>query len=150
MNKSIGDESEQITCREATYESVRNTGCPYFPYFGESKHQFTEAASSLLRELSDEYRVGSWSCMELSNGAWYVYPLDCETMCLKDGDGGLHLMSADGAGLAVTAYLVNQLSWMYHEDGQAEESMVASDHFHNLREFYFEHPDAAAIFNVVN
>lgn len=150
MNKSIEVEPEQMTCREASYESIRNAGFPYFPCFGESKHPFTEAASTLLRELCDEYRAGSWSYMELSNGAWYVYPLDCETMFLKDGDGALHRMSPDGVGLAVTAYLVNHLQWMYHEEGQTEESMVASDHFYKLRDFFFEHRDAAAIWNIVD
>lgn len=150
MNSAIGEESEKIKCSETSFQEIEATGCPYFPCFSENNHCFENAVFSVMRELCDSYDGGDWSSLKLSNGAWYMALLDCESIFLKDGDGELHQMSGDGAGLAVTAYLVNHLSWMYQQEGQTDESIAAANHFSKLRDFYLQHRDAAAIWKVLD
>lgn len=143
------NETDLISRQETSYDNLCSMDCPYFPAFGPMAF-FENAIFDLMRKLCSDYHGGGWSYFELSNGGWYMAPDDEEEYILEDWAGRPCVLSADGAGLAITMYLVNHLSWMYHHEGQPVKSKAADDHYHALRFFSYQHPDMVAIWEVLD
>lgn len=88
-----------------------------------------------------EYHGGYWNMYELSNGGYYTAP-DGEYMyhvtCENFWEGNL---SSDALGITVCLYAFSRLS--YSENPVFGKLMA--EHYYWLREFIYEHPEAAGI-----
>lgn len=142
-------ETAPLTRRKMTDKEVLRLKTAYYPFIGPQQ-SFEATVFGLLGEWCPEYSGGLWTYYVLSNGAWYLAPNGSEAYGLKDIDGQVHTMSSDGAGLTATLYLVNHLSWMFHDTGEPVKSQAATDHYHALRMFTYPHADARAIWKVLD
>ncbi|WPU57058.1 antirestriction protein [Stenotrophomonas acidaminiphila] len=122
---------------------------PYFPYIGPGL-PFENVLYKKMGELCPAYTGGCWSYHVLSNGAWYMAPDEDGIYELTNWEGKRYPMSKDGAGLAVTQYLVNHLSWYYLEKGHNLARYAAIAHFDALQEYRRQHPDGEAIYWVLD
>lgn len=117
---------------------------PYFPYIGPGL-PFENVLYKKMGELCPAYTGGCWSYYSLSNGGWYMVPDDHDTYELTNWEGKRYPMSKDGAGLTVTQFLVNHLSWYYHQKGDDEARRAAIANFEALQEYSRQHPDGETI-----
>ncbi|GEM_PF-2372196 len=132
-----------ITCRLMSDDEVLGFETPYYPFFG-SMCSFEQQIFRAMGELCPEYTGGLWSYHMLSNGGWYMAP-EAATFSIADWEGTRHPMSSDVAGLAITQYVVNHLSWYFHEKHDQVAKNAAIAHFDALQAYTATHPDAAAI-----
>lgn len=100
---------------------------------------------AMTSKLSDDYNGGYWNFYALSNGGLYMAP---------DGDGRYRVvsengyecsMSADALGITACLYAYSHLSF-----GGDDFSDTCARHYHCLREFMLDHPEARAIFGVID
>ncbi len=140
---------ERITRRKMTDRESLDLQTLYYPYAVPGL-PFEACIFNLMKQLCAEYTGGSWEYYVLSNGAWYLAPTEPGPYRLKDVGGRAHAMSGDGAGLTVTLYLVNHLSWHFHSEGQLAKSTAAADHYHALRMYTYPHVDAGSIWKVLD
>lgn len=147
---AVPTEPAPLTRRKMKYREVLNFSTPYYPMFGPLQF-FETAVFAALGSWCKAYDGGSWTYYMLSNGAWYLAPSDdSHDYPSKDFYGCKHSMSADGAGLAATLYVVNMLSWKFHEAGDKVRCAAAAEHYHALRMYTYTHPDAVAIWRVLD
>jgi hypothetical protein len=107
-------------------------------HFGRYLVAMEDAVYSWLRELSEDYSGGYWHFYELSNGGFYMAP-ECESLRIRVAGNGLEgLMSGDAAGITACLFALSHLSFRIPND-------TFSHHYHELREFAIQHPEAAAI-----
>lgn len=97
-----------------------------------------------MRSINPEYRGGFWHFYELSNGGFYM-ALDTEgpLRCEVDGNGYSGALTADALGIIATLFALSHLSFEISDDRIAE-------HFHLLRDFAAEHPEASDIFQAID
>lgn len=146
---AMSPEPSPITRRLMTDQEALSLHTPYYPFYGNDGI-FEVAVFHLMGKLCSSYTGGQWNYYVLSNGAWYMAPEEPGPWTLVDIDGRAFEMSGDGAGLAVTLYVVNHLSWMFHAAGQKESCEAAADHYHALRMYTYPHADAVAIWRVLD
>jgi hypothetical protein len=96
-----------------------------------------------MSQFASTYDGGSWDFFELSNGGLYMSPPGEEFELRVDSNGFQGRMSADAAGIAVCLFAFSHLSFEYTTD-------VFSQHFHWLRNYALDHPEASAIFAAVD
>jgi hypothetical protein len=97
----------------------------------------------LMAQFAKTYTGGLWRFVELSNGGFYMSPPD-ETYELRIHSNGFEgRMSADAAGITVCLFTFSHLSFEYATD-------VFAEHFHWLRDFAMDHPEAGVIFEAID
>lgn len=90
--------------------------------------------------LSRDYNGGYWHFYALSNGGFYMAPASeaiFDVSCENGFDGKL---SADALGITACLYAFSHLSF-----GEGEFAQTCAQHYHWLRDFMMEHPEARAI-----
>ena len=92
-------------------------------------------------ELSSDYRGGYWAFYALGNGGFYTAPDDDRMFAVSCKNGYEGTMSADALGITACLYAFSRLSFVASE-GIAR---VYARHYHLLRDYVMEHPEAAAI-----
>ena len=97
--------------------------------------------------LSLDYRGGCWAMFELSNGALYIAPETEQAFRVVAENGFDGTMSADAFGVTVCLYVFSLASFDHRKPRLAER---CAEHFHRLREFAFDHPEAGAIFGATD
>lgn len=138
-----------ITSRLMTDAEAVRLETPYYPLVSPGV-AFEPVLYRKMSEICPDYTGGRWSYHVLSNGAWYMAPDEDGTYELTNWEGKRYPMSKDGAGLAVTQYLVNHLSWYYLEKGHNLARYAAIAHFEALQEYRRQHPDGEAIYWVLD
>jgi hypothetical protein len=101
---------------------------------------------SIMGELCNDYTGGYWDFFELTNGGFFMAPkVSPETQfnIQCDGNGYDGHMSAEAAGITVTLFAMSRLSFRYQAD-------TFADHFHWLRDFVSDHPEASEIFAAID
>jgi len=101
---------------------------------------------SLAEEMGHEYRGGLWKFFTLSNGGFYMSP-DFDglfTVSCENGFSGP--MSADALGITACLYAYSHLSFTDNE-ALAE---VCARHYHWLREYALDHPEAGGILAAID
>jgi hypothetical protein len=96
-----------------------------------------------MSQFASTYDGGIWQFFELSNGGLYMSPPEDEYELRIDSNGFQGRMSADAAGIAVCLFAFSHLSFEYTTD-------IFSRHFHWLRDFAIDHPEASAIFAAID
>lgn len=96
-----------------------------------------------MSRFAGAYSGGCWRFFELGNGGFYMSPPDAAYEIHIDSNGFQGRMSADAAGIAICLFAYSQLSFEFATD-------VFAEHFHWLRDFAWDHPEAGAIFQAID
>jgi len=96
-----------------------------------------------MSRFARTYSGGYWRFVELSNGGFYMSPPDEAYELCIDSNGFEGRMSADAAGITVCLFTFSHLSFNYTTE-------VFSQHFHWLRDFALDHPEASLIFEAID
>lgn len=112
-------------------------------HFGRHMLTVESRIYDLMAQFAKAYRGGYWGFFELSNGGFYMRPPEgtYEIRIYSNGFSG-H-MSADAAGITVCLFAFSHLSF------ECSGPMFA-EHFHWLREFSLNHPEASVIFAAID
>lgn len=95
---------------------------------------------TMAERIAPEYSGGYWAFHELGNGGFYMAPSGealLDVICENGFEGKL---SPDALGITACLYAYSHLSF---GDGRFAET--CAEHYHLLREFMFEHVEAAGI-----
>ncbi len=96
-----------------------------------------------LSQFCAAYDGGVWNFYELSNGGFYMSPPEGTYELIIDSNGFRGSLSADAAGIAVCLFAFSHLSFEYTTD-------IFGRHFHWLREYATDHPEAGVIFSAID
>ena len=97
-------------------------------------------------KMAEEYRGGYWHFYTLSNGGFYMAP---------DGDESFHVicancyeddLSADALGIVACLTAYSHLSF----SREIAFARTCAEHYHPLRDYMFEHPEARAILGAID
>lgn len=128
-------------------------------HFGPRRYLKGEnAVYNWMGALCPDYRGGYWEFLELSNGSFYMRPVDCPPRACPPGTTSASLphrmlvrvesnsfegdVSADAAGIIATLFALNHLVC-----GGAEE---LTDKYYALREFALRHPENTSILGAID
>lgn len=100
---------------------------------------------AMTSKLSDDYGGGYWNFYALSNGGLYMAPDGDGTYQVVSENGYECSMSADALGITACLYAYSHLSF-----GGDDFSDTCARHYHRLREFMLDHPEARAIIGVID
>lgn len=95
--------------------------------------------------LSPDYHGGYWHMYRLGNSGFYMAP-DAEAFRVVCPNGYEGTLSGDAFGIVVCLYAYSELSFT----GVPELAEACAEQYHRLREFIFEHPEAAAILGAID
>ena len=94
----------------------------------------------ITERMAESYNGGYWDFYTLSNGGFFLAPsgddvfhVICDNMFEND-------LSGDALGITVCLYAYSHLSFTDGRFGR-----VCACHYHRLREYMFEHPEANLI-----
>lgn len=114
-------------------------------HFGQHVIEFENTVYDLMSRVARDYRGAVWRFYELSNRGLYMAPRYEGTFrFVVDKDRYLGQMSADGAGITVCLFAYKLLSFRHAGDDPF------GDHFHRLKEFAMQHPEAVEIFAAID
>ena len=110
--------------------------------FGASAFAFKvePAIFDMAGMLSTEYRGGYWDFYHLSNGGWYMSPSSETIYTISSMNGFTGKVSGDALGITACLFAFSHLS--FGRDAAAE---LCAEHYHLLRDFAMDHPEAMAI-----
>jgi len=97
----------------------------------------------LMHQFANSYSGGLWRFYELSNNGFYMAPPE-ETYDFCIPSNGFHgQLKADAAGITICLFAFSLLSFEYTNE-------VFAKHYHWLRDFAVDHPDAGLIFEAID
>lgn len=94
----------------------------------------------IASRLSSDYQGGYWEFYVLSNGGFYMAPVQDAPFQVQAQNGFLGTLSPGAFGIAVCMYAYSGLS--FGEDVFAE---TCAEHYHLLREYALDHPEVGSI-----
>ncbi len=101
---------------------------------------------NVTNTIADEYHGDYWDFYALSNGGFYmamhsdtIYQVECE-------NGFVGKLSATALGITACLYTYSHLSFC----DNIELSEICSAQYHLLREYMFEHKEAALILGAID
>jgi hypothetical protein len=112
-------------------------------HFGMHMLTVESRVYEFMSQFASTYNGGMWQFFELSNGGLYMSPPGEEFELRVDSNGFQGRISADAAGIAVCLFAFSHLSFEYTTD-------IFSRHFHWLRNYAMDHPEASAIFAAID
>jgi hypothetical protein len=141
-----------LTCTAAQVTANAIPGCRRAEYiagiFGASfSFQIEPRIFMTAESLSHSYRGGCWEMYALSNGGFYMAPETHRVFPVSAANGFEGVMSADAFGITVCLYVFSLASFDRRKPRLAS---TCAEHFHMLREFAADHPEAAAIFGATD
>ena len=111
-------------------------------YFPLQLEPFLYAITS---KLSEDYSGGYWHFYHLGNGGFYMAPDSAGKFQVAGENGHECFMSGDALGMTAFLYAYSHLSF-----GQGDFADVCAQHYHLLREYMFEHPEARDILRAID
>jgi Antirestriction protein len=113
-------------------------------FFGRHMMRGEAAVYSWASMLSVDYQGGTWAFYRLSNGGFYMAPTSPDKFRVECAGNGFNgVLSADATGVVVTLFALCHLAEIVQEDR-------IIDHYHALREFALDHPEALQIFRAID
>ena len=137
---SIDDNSNARIGADPIGEAARPEALPR--HFGRLMLVFENAVFDWMGKLCPTYSGAYWNFYELSNGGFYMAPQGGSRR-LSVENGFDAEMSADAAGITVCLFACSHLSFRYDD-----EKLVR--HFHWLRDFALDHPEARLILAAID
>ena len=95
----------------------------------------------LIAELAPAYNGGYFDFYGLSNEGFYMAPSSDEDFAVICENGFVGTLSADALGITACLYAYSHLSF----SGNEYLARMCAEHYHLLREFMMDHPEAGAI-----
>jgi hypothetical protein len=95
--------------------------------------------------MAENYSGGQWDFFTLSNGGFYMHPRADEPFNISCENGHEGSLSGDALGIVVCLYAYSHLSF---SGGGFDE--VCAEHYHLLRAFALDHPEAGGIFSAID
>ena len=135
------DESTPVVARQIP--EARRMGT-LARYFGLRALTVENAVYDFMGQMAPDYQGGYWQFYELDNGGFYMATEGSSYRFSVEGNGYQGMLSAEAAGITVCLFAYSHLSFRYPRDG------VFSDHFHRLRAYASQHPEAGAIFGAID
>lgn len=126
----------------ATNQRVKVTACLFglnFPM------RLEPAVFSIAGNLARKYDGGFWEFYTLSNGGFYMAPAAEVQFSISSENGYEGSMSGDALGITACLYAYSHLSF-----GEGAFAETCAEHYHLLREWMFEHAEAAAILQAID
>jgi hypothetical protein len=135
------NEATKIAAREVS----TNERIDVLPrHFGAAMLTVENAIFAFMRSLCPQYSGGHWAFYELSNGGFYMAPQGPNHWAIHvDGNAYDGEMTADAAGITACLFALSHLSFQVQSDRIGE-------HYHLLRDFAVDHPEAGAIFAAID
>ncbi|KGT86865.1 antirestriction protein [Erwinia typographi] len=97
-----------------------------------------------------DYSGGEWAFMRLAGTGGYMVP-PAGTWCFENPDNGaVAVVSADAAGIIITALVLNHRSHLYARHDQEALCAHFTLRWRQLMDFAETHPEAAAIFRALD
>lgn len=100
---------------------------------------------AITDNIAEQYNGGYWAFYALSNGGFYMAPQSEVTFKVSCQNGYEGLMSADALGITACLYAYRHLSF----SGKNGFDQTCAGQYHLLRDYMFEHPEAAAILGAI-
>lgn len=112
--------------------------------------QFESAVYLWMRSLAPDYSGGHWNFHELSNGGFYMAPSKSRNFQMRSPNYAQYEVSMDAAGIIATMFALNEIinRIAFDEEQDPPEHLVEGYYF--LRDFIVDHPEAAAIFALID
>lgn len=117
--------------------------------FGNKYLIVESSVFTMAQRILPAYFGGYWDFIKLANGGFYMAPrFDGLARLSVAGNGFEGEVSSDAAGIVVCMMTYSSLSFSLQHDTEAHERIV--QHFHKVREYVGEHPEASAIFAAID
>ena len=100
---------------------------------------------SFAGKLSEDYTGGYWQFYSLSNRGFYMAPDDDHIYRVACENGFHGQLSAGALGITACLYAYSHLSF-----GDGAFTETCAQHYHWLREYMFEHPEAREILRAID
>jgi hypothetical protein len=101
---------------------------------------------TITDNIADEYNGGYWEFYTLSNGGLYMAPHSDTPFNVSCENGFEGVLSADALGIAACLYAYSLLSF----NGKSGFDETCAQHYHLLRDYMLDHPEAGAIFGAID
>jgi hypothetical protein len=101
---------------------------------------------AIAGSMAPVYQGGYWLFYTLSNGGFYMAPHSERQYQVSCDNGFEGQLSADALGITACLYAYSHLSFSDNQN-YAE---VCAQHYHLLREFMLEHPEAGNILRAID
>jgi len=93
-------------------------------------------------KIASEYNGGYWEFYSLSNGGFYMAPHSDTPFDVSCDNGYEGVLSADALGVTACLYAYSHLSF--------SDASTFAEHYHWLRDYMLEHPEAEAILGAID
>jgi hypothetical protein len=100
---------------------------------------------TMAERIAPEYSGAYWTFHTLGNGGFYMNPRSDTLFSIRCENGYEGKLSPDALGITSCMYAFSHLSF---GDGKLAEA--CAEHYHLLREYLFEHPEAKAILRAID
>ncbi len=124
---------QQLNDAERVTDTAKLFGM-YFPL------RLEPTVFAMADRLAADYSGGYWDFYALTNGGFYMARSTDRTYTVTAENGYEGVLSADALGITACLYAYSHLS--FTNDHFAE---VCAEHFHLLREYAMDHPEARVI-----
>ncbi len=96
--------------------------------------------------MSEDYLGGYWEFYALGNGGFYMAPSGDKRFRVSCENGFNGSLSADAFGVVCCMYAYSHLSF----GTPTPFTETCAEHYHLLREYMYEHPEARAILQAID
>jgi hypothetical protein len=100
---------------------------------------------TMAERIAPEYSGAYWTFHALSNDGFYMSPRSDTMFSVSCENGFEGKVSPDALGIAACMYAYSHLSF-----GDGKFAEACAEHYHLLREYVFEHPEAKAILRAID
>lgn len=97
---------------------------------------------AVASKIASGYNGGYWEFYSLSNGGFYMAPYSDTPFDVSCENGYEGELSADALGVTACLYAYSNLSF--------SSSSIFIEHYHWLRDYMLEHPEAGAILGAID
>lgn len=104
------------------------------------------AIYSIASNIAAEYNGAYWEFYSLSNGGFYMAPGSDQSYQVSCDNGYEGKLSVDAMGITACLYAYSHLSF----SGNAAFAEICANHYHWLRAYMLEHPEASLILNAID
>ncbi|MES2502292.1 MAG: antirestriction protein [Pseudomonadota bacterium] len=104
------------------------------------------AIYSIASNIANEYNGAYWEFYALSNGGFYMAPCSDQSYQVSCENGYEGKLSPDAFGITACLYAFSHLSFSSNQ-AFAE---ICANHYHCLRAYMLEQPEASAILGVID
>lgn len=140
------EQTDEVVTAKKVDDEQRLEFLPKF--FGEPRMMRGEQlVYSWMECLTKDYSGGYWEFYTLSNGGFYLAPSGKSHYQFEiDTNGFSGLLSSDAAGIVATLFAIGHLC----EDPNTPNLEALIDHYHELREFIYVHPENGLILSAID